>query len=331
MADYASEKGVKVQTVAGDPPAPFEGQVWYNSTTGSHRVRKQALVGTWSTGGNLNTGRRTLMGAGTQTAALGSGGSYDLSATESYNGTNWTEVNDLGTGRYGGGNGTNTSALVYGGYKPGTNVNGATDTESWNGTNWTELNDLNTARIYLQGTGADNTSAIASGGFTPPVSPVGGYAETESWNGTNWTEVNDLNTNRFHLAIAVKSIEESKEFYCDLMGCVAGDYEEGRWQDINFWGNELTLHHGPDEVASKKRHDVDMGTVSVPHFGAHLKEDEFFALKDRIEASEKFNYYDEPYRRFINKDREQETFFIQDPSGNVLEIKTMVNPETLWS
>ena len=138
-------------------------------------------------------------------------------------------------------------------------------------------------------------------------------------------------SNRFHLAIAVKSIEESKEFYCDLMGCVAGDYEEGRWQDINFWGNELTLHHGPDEVASKKRHDVDMGTVSVPHFGAHLKEDEFFALIDRIEASEKFNYYDEPYRRFINKDREQETFFIQDPSGNVLEIKTMVNPETLWS
>ena len=138
-------------------------------------------------------------------------------------------------------------------------------------------------------------------------------------------------SNRFHLAIAVKSIEESKEFYCDLMGCVAGDYEEGRWQDINFWGNELTLHHGPDEVASKKRHDVDMGTVSVPHFGAHLKEDEFFALKDRIEASEKFNDYDEPYRRFINKDREQETFFIQDPSGNVLEIKTMVNPETLWS
>ena len=138
-------------------------------------------------------------------------------------------------------------------------------------------------------------------------------------------------SNRFHLAIAVKSIEESKEFYCDLMGCVAGDYEEGRWQDINIWGNELTLHHCPDEVASKKRHDVDMGTVSVPHFGAHLKEDEFFALKDRIEASEKFNYYDEPYRRFINKDREQETFFIQDPSGNVLGIKTMVNPETLWS
>ena len=43
-------------------------------------------------------------------------------------------------------------------------------------------------------------------------------------------------SNRFHLAIAVKSIEESKEFYCDLMGCVAGDYEEGRWQDINFLG-----------------------------------------------------------------------------------------------
>ena len=81
------------------------------------------------------------------------------------------------------------------------------------------------------------------------------------------------NSNRFHLAIAVKSIEESKEFYCDLMGCVAGDYEEGRWQDINFWGNELTLHQTtPRETKSetRERHDVDMGAVCVPHFGVHL-------------------------------------------------------------
>lgn len=46
----------------------------------------------------------------------------------------------------------------------------------------------------------------------------------------------------FHLAIPVTSIEEAEKFYCDLLGCKKGNYEEGKWQDINFWGNELTLH-----------------------------------------------------------------------------------------
>jgi Predicted dioxygenase of extradiol dioxygenase family len=49
-------------------------------------------------------------------------------------------------------------------------------------------------------------------------------------------------SNRFHLAIPVGSIEESKKFYCDFLGCEAGSFEEGKWQDRNFWGNELTLH-----------------------------------------------------------------------------------------
>jgi len=86
MADYASEKGVKVQTVAGDPPAPFEGQVWYNSSTGSHRVNKGALVNAWATGGDLNTARANLGGAGTQTSALAFGGQSPISAaTEEFN------------------------------------------------------------------------------------------------------------------------------------------------------------------------------------------------------------------------------------------------------
>ena len=72
-----------------------------------------------------------------------------------------------------------------------------------------------------------------------------------------------------------------------------------------------------------------MGSVSVPHFGAHLSEVEFQALKARIEASD-VEYLDPPYRRFVGDKFEQETFFIKDPNGNVLEMKTMVHPEVLF-
>ena len=49
-------------------------------------------------------------------------------------------------------------------------------------------------------------------------------------------------TNCFHLAIPAGNIKTALGFYCDILGCKTGNQEEGRWIDINFWGNELTLH-----------------------------------------------------------------------------------------
>lgn len=134
--------------------------------------------------------------------------------------------------------------------------------------------------------------------------------------------------NTFHLAVPAGDLAETRKFYCEILGCTEGNQEAGRWVDINFWGNELTLHQS-DEQLFGVRHDVDMGSVSVPHFGAHLSEVEFQALKARIEASD-VEYLDPPYRRFVGDKFEQETFFIRDPNGNVLEMKTMVHPEVLF-
>ena len=134
----------------------------------------------------------------------------------------------------------------------------------------------------------------------------------------------------FHLAIPVRSIKEAEKFYCDLLGCQKGNYEAGKWQDINFWGNELTLHEA-DHGLENERHDVDMGRVCVPHFGIHLTRDVFDAIKANIEAHDEFTYLDKPYLRFKDDEQEQETFFIKDPSGNVIEIKTMRTPELLWA
>ena len=122
------------------------------------------------------------------------------------------------------------------------------------------------------------------------------------------------------------SVDDS--FLHEVLGCATGNSEEGKWIDINFWGNELTLHQSEEQLPGV-RHDVDMGNVSVPHFGAHMPEAEFQALKQRIESSQ-FDYLDQPYRRFKGTEFEQETFFISDPNGNVLEMKTMVNPSVLF-
>ncbi|NQZ23968.1 MAG: VOC family protein [Colwellia sp.] len=135
-------------------------------------------------------------------------------------------------------------------------------------------------------------------------------------------------SNCFHLAIPAGDVNLTKKFYCDVLGCKSGNSEEGRWVDIDFWGNELTLHQS-EERLPKVRHEVDMGSVLVPHFGIHLPDRVFQALKERIETAG-IAYLDKPYRRFIDSKYEQETFFIEDPNGNVLEMKTMVNPKILF-
>jgi extradiol dioxygenase family protein len=99
------------------------------------------------------------------------------------------------------------------------------------------------------------------------------------------------------------------------------DNSAQEWADVDFWGNELTLH-ASDHKLDSERHDVDMGNVSVPHFGVHLSRKDFNTLKNRLKEKGA-KYYDEPYLRFKGTKYEQETFFVKDPNENILEIKTL--------
>jgi hypothetical protein len=149
-------------------------------------VKGAALTtaGTWATGGSLNTARYVPGGGGTSTAGIMFAGSVGPSVanTELYNGTSWTEVNDLNTARerISPAANTQTAALGSGGSIAPSYANTAA-TESWNGTSWTEVNDLNTTGNGQFGFGT-NTAAINVGGAPPP-----GQNVTQVWNGTSWT------------------------------------------------------------------------------------------------------------------------------------------------
>ena len=124
----------------------------------------------------------------------------------------------------------------------------------------------------------------------------------------------------FHLAIPAGDLDIATSFYQNILGCKLGNREEGKWVDVDFWGNELTLHKTYTKLP-KERHDVDMGSVSIPHFGAHLDQEVFEKIKTNLKKNN-IKYFDEPYVRFKGREEEQETFFLEDPHGNVLELKT---------
>ena len=192
MATYKGIKGVKVQTKATDPTASeAEGVVWYNSTSPAALKYAIAGAGAWASGTALNTGRYAPgSAAATNTAAICAGGhtTTQIDSTESYNGTTWTEVNNLNTGRSDNATiGSQTSALTIGGYRAPPDYQAVC--ESWNGTCWTEVADILTARGNACAFGSVNTAAILAGGG--PGGP--GYI-VESWNGTCWTEIADLSS-----------------------------------------------------------------------------------------------------------------------------------------
>ena len=170
MANYSDIKGFTVQTLSSDTAA------------------SAAATGSWSSGGSTNQVRSQAAGSGVSSDAALIFGGYTGSAatgkTESYDGSSWTELNDLGTARrYIAGCGTYTAALCTGG-SPSPAIN-----EQWDGTSWTEVGDLNTGRGDAGEVGT-TAAALYFGG--EPVSAL-----TELWNGSSWTEVNDLNTARF--------------------------------------------------------------------------------------------------------------------------------------
>ena len=54
--------------------------------------------------------------------------------------------------------------------------------------------------------------------------------------------MNAIMSNSFHLALPAGNLEKTEKFYTEILECKTGNREEGKWVDIDFWGNELTLH-----------------------------------------------------------------------------------------
>ena len=131
-------------------------------------------------------------------------------------------------------------------------------------------------------------------------------------------------SNIFHLAIPAGNLATNLSFYTDVLGCELGPSEKGKWQDIDFWGNELTLHETEQRLCKggeRERHEVDMGKVCVPHFGIHLEWHIFSSVKKSVK--ENVGFLDAPYIRFAGQPTQQETFFVEDPNFNVIEIKSI--------
>jgi len=186
MTTYKQIFGKYVKNYSSDPSSDIEGQIWYNSTSGT--FKSQVLVAAaWASGGNINTTRRNLAGFGTQTAGVIAGGFVPPSstATEKYDGTTWTTSGSLPTAKEStlGGAGTQTAGLVAGGSGPDNGPAYSASTFEFNGSTWSPGGNLNQGGLSRRMVGTQ-TATLGTGGY------IGGgnfTNATEEYDGTNWT------------------------------------------------------------------------------------------------------------------------------------------------
>ena len=183
MATYRSIVGQKIKKVTSDPSNPIEGQMWYNSTSGSLKVHLTQAA-TWATGGAMTTGRNLLGGDGTQTAAFAVAGLKNpyptyANETENYNGSSWTNGGNYPQSIYGVGSaGTQTAGLAFGGNLPGSPETNTTC--EYDGSSWTAQ-------------GSPSNFPVSGGGMTgfgtqtAAISNVPSANTTLAYNGTVWT------------------------------------------------------------------------------------------------------------------------------------------------
>ena len=205
MADYQDIRGLRVKYLSADPSTATQGEVWYNSTSGTLKATVLSTAA-WSSGGALGTTRYQCGGetTGTKTAGLMAGGrgsippsnpAYIWVETEEYNGTAWSPGGSIPNSTdMAAMFGTQTAALLFGGNmkpggpNPGPGSSVSNQTILYNGASWTAA-PVYPATVVSSGGAGTQTAGLGIGG--PPALTV-----CNEFNGAGWTLAGALTTGR---------------------------------------------------------------------------------------------------------------------------------------
>ena len=127
--------------------------------------------------------------------------------------------------------------------------------------------------------------------------------------------------NHFHLAIPTHDLDQAWSFYIEGLGCPSGRRYDNRIT-LNFFGDQLVCHLSPDAVDAEPR-------MYPRHFGLIFRKlSEFERVLNRARKLE-LDFYRDEFIRFEGLEEEHRSFFLVDPSNNLVEFKHYRNPEAM--
>lgn len=122
----------------------------------------------------------------------------------------------------------------------------------------------------------------------------------------------------FHLAIPTHDLDAAEDFYTRVIGAVRARRYDDR-VTFRFFDHQVVCHLDPDSV------DMNQGdpfaNLYPRHFGITFRDkSEFDALYERCQSSG-WSLVKEVFERFGGYPERHQTFFVADPSHNLIEFK----------
>jgi extradiol dioxygenase family protein len=129
-------------------------------------------------------------------------------------------------------------------------------------------------------------------------------------------------TNVFHLAIPTHDLDAAERFYCLQLGC----------RLARKYADRITLDFFGDQVVCHLDYEYEMPELRMypRHFGITFRErEEFDSLHARAKERE-IHFFRDLFTRFEGEREEHRTFFLCDPSNNLLEFKWYFDPGMMY-
>ncbi|MFQ3590970.1 MAG: VOC family protein [Chloracidobacterium sp.] len=126
----------------------------------------------------------------------------------------------------------------------------------------------------------------------------------------------------FHLAFPATDLDATRRFYVEGLGCRLGR-SSNRALILDFFGHQLVAHLVSEPPPPQSG-------IYPRHFGmVFANEADWQSLAARAEA-QGLRFRQLPRTRFVGEPTEHRTFFLEDPSGNLLEFKHYTRAEAVF-
>ena len=131
-----------------------------------------------------------------------------------------------------------------------------------------------------------------------------------------------MKTPIFHLAFPIRDVPSTVAFYRDQLG-LRIDLIEAQRCIIDFFGHQVVAH-----VSEK---DVPARVAMYPrHFGLILDDEKQYDDFHKKVEKAGVAFFERLFVRFEGTPREHKTFFLKDPSNNLIELKWYRDPSLIF-
>lgn len=126
----------------------------------------------------------------------------------------------------------------------------------------------------------------------------------------------------FHLAIPTHDLDATVDFYQGKLGVSLCRRYEDR-VTFNFFGHQIVCHLAPGEIDTEVK-------MYPRHFGITFTERSDFDRLHNTARDAGCSFFKDIFSRFPNRPERHHTFFLVDPSNNLLEFKHYENSEFVY-